>query len=249
MRRGPRLRNLTLLALVLPLSLSCREPLPKPEEPPNPADLPLGGLDAQHPEGEKVLGPAIEPDDPEPDQANPETLTLDQIDLENSSVEQLFDSVSRLGAPEDQQVVLETVVRRQPDHRPALVRLMKVLQTMGVHLAIEDGRRAESVPYLNRSAEVARMLLNHDEPPSEGEQIYISIVLYNEACNLALDGKEDRAFETIRQALGLGFNDPIIRDDPELDALRDREDFSQLLEQYRTQLTPPDEEAGGEPSP
>lgn len=246
MRRGPRLRSLTLLALVFPLSLSCRE---ASNPPPNPADALVDGVDPQPLEEAEDLGPPVEPDDPDPAQENLEPITLDQIDLEKRSVDELFEIVPRLDSLEDQRVVLETVIRRQPDHRQALVRLMEVSQMMGVDLAIQEGRREESFPLLNRSAAVARMLLEHDTPPSKKEQNYISITLYNEACNLALEGSEDRAIEVLRQALELGLSDPIIWDDPELDALRDREDFPQLLEQYRTQLTPPNEEAGNEPLP
>ncbi len=249
MRRGPRLRRLTLLALVLFLTLSCRKPAPVPAIPPNPPDVPQDEIEPQPPDDAEDLGPPDDPDEPEPDQENPEPLTLDQIDLENRSVDELFELVPRLDALEDQRVVLETVVRRQPDHRPALVRLMEVLQTMGVDLAIQEGRREESFSFLNRSAAVARMLLEHDTPPNEKEKNYIGITLYNEACNLSLVGSEDQAIDSLRQALELGFSDPIIWDDPELDALRDREDFAQLLEQYRDQLTPSDTDGSDESSP
>jgi hypothetical protein len=141
------------------------------------------------------------------------------------------------------------VIRRQPDHHQALVMLMEVTQSLGVNLAIQDGRRSESVPYLHRSAEVARMLLDHDEPLSESQRKYVSIVLYNEACNYSVGGDDSRAVETLRRALELGFHDPIIWDDEELGPLRDRADFQQLLDQYRDQLTPPGADAAAEPTP
>ncbi|WP_169974228.1 TPR end-of-group domain-containing protein [Tautonia rosea] len=105
------------------------------------------------------------------------------------------------------------------------------------------------MPYLNRSAEVGRMLLELDPPPNNEEQKYISATFYNEACNLALEGDIDLALDRLREALELGFSDPIIWGDPELDALSDRSEFQELLDQYRDQLSLPEPDATDVPIP
>ncbi|MEW4566481.1 hypothetical protein AB1L88_01310 [Tautonia sp. JC769] len=252
MRRDPRRRGQTLLLLaaMLPPSLSCREPSPDPQAARNPPDA-AGGADTLRPP------PAIDPEAPlppppdpvTPDEGGPGPLTLDQIDLEGLPADELFALVPRLDSLDDQRAVLEAVIRRWPDHHQALVMLMEVTQSLGVNLAIQEGRRAESFPYLNRSAEVARMLMAHDEPLTESQQAYVGIVFYNEACNHALEGDSSLAIDSLRQALELGFRDPILWDDPELDSLRDRDDFRQLLDQYRGQVAAPEADAEARPLP
>jgi predicted esterase len=56
------------------------------------------------------------------------------------------------------------------------------------------------------------------------------IVWYNLACVRALQNREGAAMEALQKALDLGFNRPdLFATDPDLDTLRDREDFKALL--------------------
>ncbi len=53
---------------------------------------------------------------------------------------------------------------------------------------------------------------------------------YNLACARALLGREDAAMEALEQALELGFEQhELLATDPDLDTLRDRDDFKILL--------------------
>ena len=250
MRRGLRLRILALLASVLPVGLSCRDPAPEPANPPG-VEKPLDDGDKIEPQPPPGAGPFIDnppPDVIDPPQENAEPLTLDQINQDELSVEELVKIVSRLGRLDDQRIVLETVIRRQPDHREALLWLMEVTQMMGVELALQEDGREESIPYLNRSAEAARIILQQNEPLTEKEQYWVNTSFYNEACNFAIQGDTTRAIESLREALELGFSDPIIWNDPELEALGDLKEFQGLLEQYRSQISPPEEDAGDKPN-
>ena len=56
------------------------------------------------------------------------------------------------------------------------------------------------------------------------------VIWYNLACVRTLQNRESSAMEALQQALDLGFNRPdLLATDPDLDALRDREDFKALL--------------------
>lgn len=240
MRRGLRLRILTLLAIFLPIGLSCREPSPDLADSPKVEDPDAQPNGPERPPGADQDDESDTPDDRVLLKNDPEPLALDQLNLEERSVDELLELLPRLPSPEDQRRVLEAVVRRQPDQREALVRLMQLTQTMGLGLLAEEGGREKSLPYLNRSAEVARMLLEQEASLSEKEKRYIGDVMYNKACNLVLEGENAGAIETLREALELGFHDPVIWNDPELNALSDQEEFQDLLEQYRTQISPPE---------
>jgi len=57
------------------------------------------------------------------------------------------------------------------------------------------------------------------------------VIWYNLACVRALLAREESAMEALRQALDLGLSQPdLLATDSDLDALRDREDFKELLD-------------------
>ena len=81
--------------------------------------------------------------------------------------------------------------------------------------AVEEKRYSHAVT----SYELA-LMIRGDSP----------VIWYNLACVRALQNREGSAMEALQQALDLGFNRPdVLATDPDLDALRDREDFKALL--------------------
>lgn len=59
---------------------------------------------------------------------------------------------------------------------------------------------------------------------------------YNLACSLALTKRNGAALRALRQAIELGYNDlDWMQQDPDLDALKDRPEFVELLEHLKPQ--------------
>lgn len=154
--------------------------------------------------------------------------------LEARSTTELLDLHKRIPRKEFEHRVriLEIVVDREPDNRSAQLRLMEAAELQGVRFAAQNDGRDLSKPYLYQAARAARALLEMDEPLSDQERDFASKTLYNEACTLALDDEPDRAVGSLRDALTLGFRDPMLHHDPELNSLRDRADFRQLLTEF-----------------
>jgi non-specific serine/threonine protein kinase/serine/threonine-protein kinase len=61
----------------------------------------------------------------------------------------------------------------------------------------------------------------------------LATTYYNLACISALDGRKDRALETLQSSLDAGFASPLIFDDPDLDVLRGDPDFEEMVNEVR----------------
>jgi tetratricopeptide (TPR) repeat protein len=154
---------------------------------------------------------------------------LTDEELEAMGAQDLVDRARETYDPDEQIRMLDVAVRKDPESRDALLRLVDAVERKGIQLALTERRREESKPFLDRAAALARTLRDREEPLVGQERLLVSMALYNEACNLALDGKPDQAMASLREAIELDFSDPIIFTDEELDTLRDREDFKELL--------------------
>jgi tetratricopeptide (TPR) repeat protein len=126
--------------------------------------------------------------------------------------------------------MLGIAVEKDPESREALLRLVEAEELKGIRLALSEGKREESKPYLDRAAALARKLRDREEPLVGQERELVAMAFYNEACNFALADKPDEAMQSLQEAIELDFSNPVIFDDPELDLLRDRDDFKAILE-------------------
>ena len=124
---------------------------------------------------------------------------------------------------------LEAAVAQAADDPKILRCLIVAHEVRGWNLAQTPGGRMTSKPDFDRGAEVARMLLTLDVELGHDDRIVIATALYNEACNLAIDGEPDRALDALENAIDNGFSDPVIFEDLELDPLRGLERFRDLL--------------------
>ena len=133
----------------------------------------------------------------------------------------------RRGGAEDLAEAREAV-KRSPEGRAVLFHLIQQTQAAGSNLAGTD--RQASIPLFLESAAAARALRDSHPDLSPIEAQAIAVVFYNEACSLAIqDGKADSAMTVLKEAVAAGFRNEVLKTDPELNSLRDRPDFRELL--------------------
>jgi tetratricopeptide (TPR) repeat protein len=230
--RAPQILASMLLSLVLPMGTGCGSG-PGPEGP-READRgideepPTGDIDVFPGDGDQgdsnVDGP---PSFPKlPGMAEP----LTDEELEAMSAEELVNRAREIFNPDEQIRMLGIAVEKDPESREALLRLVEAEELKGIRLALSEGKREESKPYLDRAAALARKLRDREEPLVGQERELVAMAFYNEACNFALADKPDEAMQSLQEAIELDFSNPVIFDDPELDLLRDRDDFKAILE-------------------
>ncbi|MEJ2581258.1 MAG: serine/threonine-protein kinase, partial [Acidobacteriota bacterium] len=88
------------------------------------------------------------------------------------------------------------------------------------------GRYPEARRFFNRSLEIRRATLEPTDPR-------INILWFNLACLSALEGQPTQALEELRNALDAGFSHSVIFDDTDLDSLRGRPEFENMVEEVR----------------
>ncbi len=80
-----------------------------------------------------------------------------------------------------------------------------------------------------QSGQLAQKLLALNPELDADETPLVHEAIYNLACGLAQTGKVDEAFAALQQVVDMGFaNAKMLREDTDLDPLRERDDFKQL---------------------
>ncbi|RUL84322.1 TPR end-of-group domain-containing protein [Tautonia sociabilis] len=233
MPRVPQLLATVLQAGALQLVVGCgwlieEAPPPEVEE-----AKPEGTLD---PDSAKLRVPGKPPFVTAPRERG---RPISDEELKEMTAAELVDR-SRLTFEADERIrILRAALEKEPENRDARLELMVALEDKGTDLALNHRLRDESKRPLNEAAQLARELLA-EQPIEDRYLVVAATAFYNEACNRSLDGQLDEAVASLREAFELGFDNPIILDDPELDPLRDREDFQELLDR----LSPPPEHPG-----
>ena len=125
--------------------------------------------------------------------------------------------------------LLEAAIALSPEALDALLLLVQAAQEKGRVLYFERGNREASRPYFRRSAEAARSLVELGAPLPDRLDQLVAGAFYNAACSCAVMGEPDRAMEFLALALEHGFDQPILEIDPELDPIRDRDDYRALM--------------------
>ena len=231
--RAPHALATTALLLAIPLGAGCG---PEAEDPGSALDEYSPGPDgSDRPEGAGggiggPVGDLAAPDGPAslrpmPEQAEP----VADEDLEAMTAEELVGRSRMVFALDEKIRLLDAAVEKAPDSRAALLGLIDAVERKGIQLALTEGGRDRSKPFLYRAAELTRRLREMGQPIEGQERSFAAMVFYNEACNFALDGEPERAMESLREAVAMDFSDPIIYTDEELDPLRARDDFKALL--------------------
>ncbi|QDV37953.1 TPR end-of-group domain-containing protein [Tautonia plasticadhaerens] len=216
----------TVLWAVISTGIGCG---PRPEQPGGP-DGP-GGAGARagigEPEGDPAAPGEPDPVPPMPEPAGPitdedlEAMTAEETLACARAADDLDERIRRFGA----------AAEKDPDSRAALLGLVDAVEQKGIELALAPGKREQSKPFLYRAAELARRFRGMGRPIEGPERDLAAMVFYNEACNFALDGEPEKAMGSLREAVEMDFCDPIIFTDEELDSLRGRDDFRELLDE------------------
>ncbi|MDB5352100.1 MAG: Thiol-disulfide isomerase or thioredoxin [Planctomycetota bacterium] len=123
----------------------------------------------------------------------------------------------------------EADLKTKPDDRAAQFQLAMSTQVKATSMASAQDRKA-SIPVFLKSAAAARKLRDGNKDFSRTESNLIAKALYNEACSFAIDGKPDAAMTSLKEAFDAGFSETkTFENDNELDSLRKRPDFAELL--------------------
>ena len=180
------------------------------------------------PRGGNQLPPAVVPALPGPN-PKPDDFLSDEV-LATLEPEELV-NLARKTRSEDHRVrYLEAAAKQAPDDPEILRCLIVAHEVRGLTIAERPGGRTDSMPDFDRGAEVARMWLALDGELSDGDREVVATALYNEACNHAVRGEPDLALDVLEEAIGAGFNAPVIFEDQDLDTLRSLDRFQSLLE-------------------
>ncbi len=119
---------------------------------------------------------------------------------------------------------LDHALKLEPNNPQVLQLAYQVVQTHAMRLA-QDGSK-EAYPLLLKSAAQLRQLRKLQGELSGAELQWLPVVLYNEACGYAQTGQNDKALQSLGEAIDAGFTDLAQLDqDADLNPLRPLEEF------------------------
>jgi thiol-disulfide isomerase/thioredoxin len=120
--------------------------------------------------------------------------------------------------------LLDELLQADPDNRRALGLLATVAPDLASQL-----QRPQNSPLLLRSAQALRRLRERKVELTPEERALAPVILYNEACTLALNGESTRAVVSLAEAFDAGFaRVDLLDSDPDLDPLRRLPEFQAL---------------------
>jgi thiol-disulfide isomerase/thioredoxin len=125
--------------------------------------------------------------------------------------------------------VLEEAHAKEPTNAKLLVELVKYTQQRGMQL-VESGQADSAYAWMRKSGEYLRRLMQQENGVASLPRPVVAMVLYNEACGLAMNGQKEQALASLNQALEMGFSQlELLKTDTDLNALRDMPEFKTLL--------------------
>lgn len=116
---------------------------------------------------------------------------------------------ARSGETEEAIEIIEEAYKMEPENFQIQASLVQMLQQHAGQVS-QTAEREDANPHYYRSADVARELMENEEAMDQfGPQIkqMCSTVIYNEACCLSIDGKNEKAMAALKEAFELGFSD------------------------------------------
>jgi thiol-disulfide isomerase/thioredoxin/Ni/Co efflux regulator RcnB len=146
----------------------------------------------------------------------------DDDDKEKPELRELFAEAQgflRDGDYEEGLDVLRKARKFYPKNAQVSLALMQVLQQVGLQNAEEDRKAGNK--YFYESAEIAREVLKDKKIPARFRPLMASQI-YNEACSLAVEGKDEKALKVLQESFAAGFDN--------FELAREDEDFGELLE-------------------
>jgi thiol-disulfide isomerase/thioredoxin len=121
---------------------------------------------------------------------------------------------------------LDQALAAEPANRKALLLLTQITKAQA-----ESLQRPQCFPLYLKSADLLRRLRSAYPELTDDEKRLVPLVLYNEACTLALYGEGARAVQTLAESIEVGFDEIAhIERDTDLDPLRNRPDFQDLMQ-------------------
>jgi thiol-disulfide isomerase/thioredoxin len=120
--------------------------------------------------------------------------------------------------------LLDDLLQADPDNRRALGLFATAAQGLAGQF-----QRPQSSPLYLRSAQALRRLRERKVELTPEERTLAPVILYNEACTLALNGEAARAVVSLAEAFDAGFGRvDLLGSDPELEQLRRLPEFQAL---------------------
>ncbi len=159
-----------------------------------------------------------------------ETAQAKETDAAKASMELLEQAGDQLQQNhlDDAIELIESAIEKDPQNNRALLIAGQVYSRKGVEMAATD-RKGASKP-LRRGAELMRKLAEQKKDLSSNEKQVFAISVYNEACCQAIEGEADKAFESLGEAIKLGFDDAdLMAKDGDFESIRKDDRFKELL--------------------
>lgn len=115
-------------------------------------------------------------------------------------------------------------IKADPTHREALLAAALLYEREAMQLS----RPASSQPFL-KSAEAFRKVRDLGPKLTDQEKLGLAVILYNEACTLAINGEFARALKALSESVDAGFSGfELLDNDRELDPLRKFPEFQEI---------------------
>jgi hypothetical protein len=134
----------------------------------------------------------------------------------------------------------EKGLQKWPGDRGLRRAVTRMYERRGIQLA-RAGEIPLAGPYFQKAGQFAESFEKEFADLTGEERQVIASAFYNQACSRALGGGVDDALTSLRGALRVGFADlKLLEKDPDLDSLRARAEFGDLVDNLRSLLHPPD---------
>jgi thiol-disulfide isomerase/thioredoxin len=166
----------------------------------------------------------------DPEKKNDEPKSAAVVKKDDDSAKQAAESTKQAykaaenGNTDEAMKQIGLALKADPAHREALFLKAVILQNQ----AMEEERPKSSALFLE-AAETMRKLSELHKELNAHEKQFMASVLYNEACTYAVEGKKDKAIETLEMALKAGpLSEDLFDDGHELDSIRDLPRFKEL---------------------
>lgn len=122
----------------------------------------------------------------------------------------------------------------QQENLMVAANLVSLMQQVALQKAQEDRKSGSELFY--ESAKIARQLLKQKELPQQVKD-RIAGTIYNEACTYAIDGNDDQALASLKEALELGFDNlELASTDTDFGDLLKSDKFKKLIEDQKAYL-------------
>jgi thiol-disulfide isomerase/thioredoxin len=218
-------RHFTFSSATLALLASCSQSVKEPERglPPPAATAGTDSPSSARPRVSRAaLAPALTKTKPLPPRgvtdSTPGASTPDAL-VDRAEMELARDDIEEATAH------LEAALRARPDHRKALCLLARVSHAQAADLAPP----LRTARYLQAAESVRRLRDTYKELTAQEREL-LAPLLYDEACTFAVEGKPDKALDSLAEAVAAGLDAfEMVVTDADLVSIRKLPRFGDLL--------------------